>query len=305
MKMTIKLALNKLKLDHKYNIGNINELTHIELKRTYHIMALNYHPDKNPNSNTNVIFQEISDANSFLYNIINANTYNVDDNSTNEEIFDAPYTDLIINLLKMLLKPPDNDGVHKFQKKCIEFSSKIFDQLFDMVNIDVLEDIYKFIINNTMKFPEDTIDIIKNIINEKLKLYNIYIISPSLYNILNSEIFKLEINGDIICVPLWHQEMIYEKNIIKIQPVLSAGVTIDDNNDIHIQYADKFDNLLNLLNHNIHIIDVYSYKLDIHKLTFSKNQKYIFKNEGIPVINMIDIFDNKLKANVIVHICLE
>tara|TARA_B100000768_G_scaffold176148_1_gene188493 strand:- start:541 stop:1455 length:915 start_codon:yes stop_codon:yes gene_type:complete len=304
MKMTIKLALNKLKLDNKYSIGNINELTHIELKRTYHIMALNYHPDKNPDPGSNERFQEILAAYSFLSNIINSDT-NVPDNSTDEEIFDAPYTELIINLLTMMLKNPGNDSVHNFQKKCIEFSNKIFDQLFDTVNIDVLEDIYRFINNNTMNFPVETIDIIKNIIDDKLRLYNIYILTPSLDNILNSEIFKLEIGDETIYVPLWHQEMMYEKNIIKIQPVLTEGITIYENNDIHIEYSDKFENVLNLIKQDIETIDVYRYKLDIHKLSLKKNQTYTLKNEGIPVINSHDIFDNKSKANVVVHIRLE
>jgi hypothetical protein len=302
--MTIKQALNKLKLDHKYSIDNINELTHIELKRTYHIMALNYHPDKNPDSDTNAKFQEIVAAYSFLSNIINIDT-NVHDNSTNKEIFDAPYTELIINLLTLLLKNHTNDSVYNFQKKCIEFSNNIFDQLFDTVNIDVLEDIYRFISNNTMNFPVETINIIKNIIDDKLRLYCIYILTPSLTNILNSEIFKLEIGDDTIYVPLWHQEMIYEKNVIKIQPVLTPCITIDDNNDIHIEHSDKFENILELLKQDIETIDVYRYKLDISNLRFKKNQTYILKNEGIPVINTLDIFDNKSRANVVFHIRLE
>jgi hypothetical protein len=304
MIITIKQALNKLKLDHKYSIDNINELTHIELKRTYHVMALNYHPDKNPDSDTNAKFQEIVDAYSFLSNIINIDT-NVPDNSTNEVIFDAPYTELIINLLTMLLKNPANDSVYNFQKKCIEFSNKIFDQLFDTVNIDVLEDIYRFITNNTMNFPVETINIIKNIIDDKLRLYYIYILTPSLNNILNSEIFKLEIGDDTIYVPLWHQEMIYEKNIIKIQPVLTPGITIDEHNDIHIEHADKFENILELIKQDIETIHVYRYKLDICNIRLKKNQTYILKDQGIPLINTIDIFDNKSKANVVVHIRLE
>ena len=301
--MTIKLALNKLKMDHKYSVGNINELTYTELKRTYHIMALNYHPDKNPNSDANEKFQEIAAAYSFLCKIIH--TDNTSNNSIHEEIFYAPYTELIINLLTMLLNNPSNDTVDNFQKKCINFSNKILEQLFDTLNIDVIEDIYRFVTNNTMGFPTETINIIKTIINNKLRLYNIYIITPSLDNILNSEIFKLEIGGDIVYVPLWHQEMIYEKSIIKIQPVLPSRIAIDENNNIHIQYVDNFDNILQLLKQNIECIDVYNFKLDISNLRFKKKQTYILKNQGIPIINTVDIFDNKLSANVALHICLE
>ena len=70
--MKINSSLKKLNLNNKYNILNITELTNLELRKSYHIMALNYHPDKNKDDNAKEIFQEIADAYSFLYNIINS-----------------------------------------------------------------------------------------------------------------------------------------------------------------------------------------------------------------------------------------
>ena len=58
MRMNVQIALSKLNLDNKYNIKNITELTSVELKRSYHIMALNYHPDKNKEINAKERFQE-------------------------------------------------------------------------------------------------------------------------------------------------------------------------------------------------------------------------------------------------------
>ena len=78
--MNIQIALNKLKLNNKYNMQNITELTNVELRRSYHIMALNYHPDKNKDENAKEIFQEIGDSYSFLHNIINSNGYNIYEN---------------------------------------------------------------------------------------------------------------------------------------------------------------------------------------------------------------------------------
>ena len=101
MKMNIQIALNKLNLDNKYNIKNLTELTNVELKRSYHIMALNYHPDKNKEINAKERFQEIGEAYTFLHNIINSNINNIYENNTEEEIYDTPYTDLMINLLKL------------------------------------------------------------------------------------------------------------------------------------------------------------------------------------------------------------
>ena len=119
MKMNIQIALNKLNLDNKYNIKNLTELTNVELKRSYHIMALNYHPDKNKEINAKERFQEIGEAYTFLHNIINSNINNIYENNTEEEIYDTPYTDLMINLLKMLLTKQDSGEINKFQKKCI------------------------------------------------------------------------------------------------------------------------------------------------------------------------------------------
>ena len=303
--MNIQIALSKLNLDNKYNIKNITELTNVELKRSYHIMALNYHPDKNKEINSKERFQEIGEAYTFLHNIINSNINNIYENNTEEEIYDTPYTDLMINLLKMLLSKSDSGEINKFQKKCIEYTNKLLDQLFDKINLNVLEDIYKFIVKNSMSLSEDMINIIKDIINKKLMKYNMYIISPSLENIINSEIFKLEIEEDIVYVPLWHQEMIYENILIKIQPILPDNITIDEYNNMHITYEERFINVLNLIKEDIKFIEINNYKVYLEELRLKKIQVVIFKNQGIPLINTNDIFDNKTKGNVLIHIHLE
>ena len=305
MKINVQIALNKLNLDNKYNIKNLTELTNVELKRSYHIMALNYHPDKNKEINAKERFQEICEAYTFLHNIINSNINNIYENNTEEEIYDTPYTDLMINLLKMLLSKPDSGEINKFQKKCIEYTNKLLDQLFDKINLNVLEDIYKFIVKNSMGLSEDMINVIKDVINKKLMKYNMYIISPSLENIMNSEIFKLEIEEDIVYVPLWHQEMVYENILIKIQPILPDNITIDEYNNIHITYEERFINLLNLIKEDIKFIEINNYKVYLEELRLKKIQVVIFKNEGILLINTNDILDNKTKGNVLIHIHLE
>ena len=305
MKMNLEYALVKLNLDNKYNKKNIIELTNIELKKSYHIMALNYHPDKNKEINAKERFQEIGEAYSFLYNIINSNVYNIYENNTEEEIYDTPYTDLMINLLKMLLTKQESGEINKFQKKCIEYTNKLFDQLFDKINLTVLEDIYEFIVKNSIGLSEDIINIIKNVINQKFMKYNMYIITASLENIINSEIFKLEIDEDIVYVPLWHQEMVYENILIKIRPILPDNITIDEYNNMHIKYNDKFINFLNLINQDIKFIEINNYKVYFDDLRFKKNQIILIKNKGIPLINTNDILDNKTKGDICIHIQLE
>lgn len=307
--MNINSALKILKLDNKYNNFNIKDLTQIELKRNYHVLALNNHPDKNNDINANRIFQEIEEAYSFLKNIIDNNKYNDyenDNSSTNTS--DIEYTELIISFVDILSKTMNTEEINIFHDKCIEYSNKLLDQLLDKVNINVLEDLYCFINNNTY-FSDKISNNIKNIIINKLKFYNIYIINPTLDNLLNSEIFKLEISNNsinnIIYVPLWHNEMIYEKNIIKIQPKLPNNITIDDNNNIHIKYINNFENLIAMIKIDISYLLIHNYKIPINELKFKKNQIYKLKNLGMPIVNNCDILDNKRKSDIYIHINLD
>ena len=305
--MNINSALKILKLDNKYNYLNIKDLTQIELKRNYHVLALNNHPDKNNDINANKIFQEIEEAYSFLKNIIDNNKYYNYEND-NSCTSDIEYTDLIISFIDILSKTMNTEDINKFHDKCIEYSNKLLDQLLDKVNINVLEDLYCFINNNTY-FSDKISNNIKNIIINKLKIYNIYIINPTLDNLLNSEIFKLEISNNsinnIIYVPLWHNEMIYEKNIIKIQPKLPNNITIDDNNNIHIKYINNFENLIMMIKIDISYLLIHNYKIPINELKFKKNQIYKLKNLGIPIVNNLDILDNKTKSDIYIHINLD
>ena len=53
------------------------------------------------------------------------------------------------------------------------------------------------------------------------------------------------------------------------------------------------------------IIDKYNLAIPLNELYFKKYQKYIFKNIGIPKINVNNVFENNNKANIIIHIYLE
>ena len=325
--MNINKAINILELSSKYNSKNITELTQQELKHTYHILALNYHPDKNKNYYAKEKFQNVQNAYSFLNKLI---TYNIDINSNfdddndndndndnnNNEIYSTPYTELVINLLKLLLKNFENNEIKKneidkFQQKCIDYSFKIIDKLFDKINVSVLEDLYKFINNNNIfNYSLETLNFFKEIIKKKLIKYNIYIINPGLDSIFNSEIFKLEIsNGDYIYIPLWHSELIYEENIIKIEPILQNNIGIDINNNLHYNYCSTFENLVQLIHNNINYINIkinnIDFKLPISSLYFKKQQMYVFKKVGIPIANPNDIFDNNIKGNIIININLQ
>jgi hypothetical protein len=144
-------------------------------------------------------------------------------------------------------------------------------------------------------------------LQDKLSKYNIYILTPNIGNLLNSDIYKLEINNEIIYIPLWHNELNFENNIIKIDPLLDSNISIDIDNNIHYTYINTFTNIIDLLNSNATItidIENHIFNILISNLTFSKYQIYSIKNQGLSKINTNNILDNTYKSDIICHIYL-
>jgi len=356
--MNITNALKILKLNNKYNINNILDLTSYELKKTYHIMALLYHPDKDNSKCATYNFQKIKDAynylNHFIQNDINdindndindINDNDINDNNINKN--DSNYNNLIINFINLLIKNYTksnkeinelNDlneineielNIKKFKKDCIDYSYKLIENILDKLNIDLLEEIYIMLNNKTLINYNITnnkaIELIKSILLKKLKDYNIFIINPVLKNLLNSEIYKLNIennnndnnnnngndinNNDEVYLPLWHSELNYNNNIIKIYPILDENVKLDNDNNLIINYNNSFTNIQNYINNyevpyfEI-IVEHLNLMIPLKELKIAKYQKYIFNNIGIPKINTKDIFDVTNKGNIIINIVL-
>ena len=318
MKHNIKNSLILLKLDNCYNLDNINKLTLEELRKAYHVMALNFHPDKNLHENANQQFQEINSAYKFLETYIkNIETTYTDSNDNNDNkdcLYErSSYINLINSFLDLILKNINtnkchNNDIYNFHNQCINCSIEIFEKLITNLNINVLEDLYNYINNYSNDSKYEIIDKFKNIMKKKLENYNIYIINPNINNLINSDIYKLVIDENIVCIPLWHNELNYENNIIKIEPILDKTIKIDKCNTIHYYYKNNFENITKMVRNNEIIqINIVNIKLEIDpcNLKFISNQYFTFRNIGIPIINLDNIFDNFKKGGIIIEVILE
>jgi hypothetical protein len=101
--------------------------------------------------------------------------------------------------------------------------------------------------------------------------------------------------------------MKFENNIIKIEPLLDDTITIDEHNNIHYTYYNKYSNIIDLVNAKSNIfIDLadQTIEINISDLKFSPYQIYIVKHKGIPKINTLNILDNTHKADIYFHIHL-
>ena len=327
--MKISDAISTLNIKN-YTITNIQHISYNELKKHYHIQSLIYHPDKNSNNeNATLTFQNINCAFLTLKELISNDTISNDtisnDTISNDTISnDESYNNLLINFINYIVNYYSNTNVlnsNSLEDLKIEANkhlTKFLETLFSNLPLIILEDIYALLIkfnNNINKClvhnsnTNNIINNIKKIIVIILEKNDIYIINPNISNLINSDIYKLNIANEYVYIPLWHNELAFENAIIKIYPILDSNITIDSNNNIHYTYNNKFSTLLeNIANDNNSItisINNTNYSININILKISKYQTYIIENQGIPKINNNAILDNSIKASIIFHIHLE
>lgn len=314
---------------------NLNTISLYDIKKKYRFLSLKYHPDKNLNNNTTKNFQEISEAYKYMELFIKErdNKYNNDKN--NYDIFDIfennPLNkifnnfDTIINNIKssnfnnIFFDKNDNQyekSNHDNYNKS-ENINNIFSLLYAIIkNTKLLECIdYNISIDiiNILKLYSKELGVTVEKINEleeivnKCKSIKIINLIPSINNLINFDLYKLEYNNDIYYIPLWHHELIYEFDnhnlLIKINPKLDDNITINDNNDIHINITENIINIFNNKKIDIHIGNK-KIVLETEKLKIKDKQIYIIKKEGIPIINNTNIYDTKEISNIVLHLNL-
>lgn len=308
-------ALKILNLNKKYNIYNIENLDIQELKKYYYIAALNYHPDKNIDNDTSDIFKEINDA--YLYLKLYIENNYIKDNLKNHDTdkdTDLNFVTLLVSFINLLSMNEMNDvniinNFNKFKSDCIDYSNNILINFIDKLNINIIEDLYNFLINNKININDKFREILKDILIKKLEKYNIFLLHPNLKNLFENDLYKLNINNEIVYVPLWHRELIYDNNLIKIQPILEENLYIDNDNILNYNYYLKYKDIIDKIRKNITEIIVTIHNLiiniPIYELYFRNYQIYQIKNKGISKINNDNIFDTNIKCNINIHIFLE
>ena len=318
MKISDAIAILNIK---NYNITNIQHISYNELKKHYHIQALLYHPDKNSNTeNSTLIFQNINCAFRLLKGLISehdlsANDLSSNDLSANELNNDDSYNNLLINFINNVINYYNNNNnvlnLEEIKLEADKHLTIFLETLFSNLSLIILEDIYLVLakFNTSSLLTNKIVNIIKKLIISILEKNAIYIINPTISNLLNSDIYKLTIANEYVYVPLWHNELAFENAIIKIYPLLVSNVYLDSSNIIHYTYKNKFSTLLENIANNVNsliiTIDNNIYSIAINNLKLSKYQTYILENQGIPVINSNNILDNSVKSSIIFHIYLD
>ena len=319
-KMNIQMALDELEI----SLDNI-ELTKIDheyIKKKYHKLALKWHPDKNNDLFAKEKFQKISEAYDYLSNelyILNDDT-NATNATANANANDfVSYKDILGNFISSLLKGAYSDVLTTIIKEISLGYEKItlvyLRTKFETLDKQKAIELYKLLYNykDILYISNDILEFVSLIIKERYKNDRVFILKPTLKDMIDHNIYKLYIDNDLYIVPLWHNELYFDapdgsEIIVLCQPILPTNISIDENNNIFYEkYIKMDDDLLDLIKNNkcvsINLEDKW-FSIPLNKLYLKEEQLYRFKCQGISQICEKEIYNIDIKADIIVKIIL-
>ena len=308
--MNYKTALEILEIDmfeKKYSDINLEYL-----KKQYHKLALQNHPDKNGNTKeSKEKFQAINEAYEYLKREINFNEQGEKSTTTS-----TVYVDILQSFLSEIFDGKYNDKFYEIIKKIIV--KKIPNKLFKELNKEMAFDIYNFLskYKNILHINQELLDSLMEIVYKKYEdVMEYYKLNPSIDDLFENNVYKLYVNEQLFLVPLWHNELYFESSevnnfkeiIVSCEPELSKNIKIDENNNLVVKIEFNLNDLLNLILNDGKIffnIGKKELSIPVNKLYMKLNQYYRIKNEGLSKINENDIYDVSNKSDIIVNITL-
>ena len=289
---------------------NYNEITPEFVKKQYRKMALQYHPDKCGNTpESNLKFQQIHEAYEVLQReMIKDKNINV---APNEHV----YNDILQLFMKSVLNGKYNDIILKIVTTIVLGCKQISVHIFDNVDKENCMRIYQFLSENRLMFhlSKEILDNVREMVIKKYDDVQVYKINPRIDDVLDNNIYKLNVNNRLYLVPLWHNEVYYfddlDKEILVVmcEPQLEEHVSIDEDNNIHVITKIYLIDIGNMLNNKTNVIvkiGKKEFSIPINELFMKKQQYYTLKNQGISRIKPVfdDIAD---KSDIIINILLQ
>lgn len=282
------------------------------LKHRYHKLALQNHPDKNCNTiESKERFQFINEA----YNVLKREISIINgDNCSSDSIpttVNTGYLFILHLFIDSLLQGKYNDIISSMIKDIVSGTKKISFKLFENMDKERAVIIYNLLFKYKaiLHIEQELLDEIQVIILEKYKDIQIYVLNPSITDLFENNIYKLELDNKLYFVPLWHNELYFDgKNgdiIVKCIPDLPENIIIDENNNLIITV--RFSFTFSLLSENVKTISIgnKSFDVPIAELLCKRIQTYTFKKQGISKICEKDMYSIGDLSDIIIKIVFE
>ncbi len=327
--MTWQLALDELEIWET----EVPTMDPEFVTKKYRKLALKWHPDKNKDPTATDKFQQINEAHNYLLRELafhkdkdgndgnDENDGNEDDEEDDEKKEDSQryihiLRDFIMSLVKgaykeILLSIVNDLATLKYEDTLMYIKSK-FEHMDKQTAIDMYQLMYKY--KDLIYISNDILELVSLIIKERYHNDRVFILKPTLKDLMDHNIYKLNVDDQVYLVPLWHQELYFDapngssEIIVLCQPKLPTHVLIDEtNNNIHTEMTLLASELLPLLQqHDFPMIRVHvgdkSFPIPLNKLYLKEEQFYTLPGQGISRIVEKDIYHTQTKSDIIVKI---
>jgi hypothetical protein len=305
--MDLNKALDILEIDKKIYGTELS----LQIKKQYHKLALQYHPDKNGNSHESCEkFKEIGEAYEYAKSMVEDSME--EESNEKRENTAKEYGNLLKTFIESIFKSEKTEYVMNMIMEIVIGCKKITWQLFESLDKESTLHVYSFLskYKNILYIREDILEAIKEITLKKYAKDEVYILNPSLDDLLENRVYKLEVREKIYYVPLWHDEVYFDDDmekekkeiIVKCIPELPNHMYINDNQDIIINLEIPF--TFSLLEEKSKVVFVgkKSFEIFFHELCIQRSQLYVFHRCGISKVFEKDIYNIEERAAIVFRI---
>jgi len=134
------------------------------------------------------------------------------------------------------------------------------------------------------------------------------LLTPDINDLLDDNIYKLEIVDETLYIPLWHHELYFDVSnndlIVRCEPELTQNMFIDANNNLYCNVIKNIKDIMKVEEFHVNIgKHKFGVKVSSLKIT-DKEQTYIIRNRGILKINENHMYATNKRSDIILKIKL-
>jgi hypothetical protein len=316
--MTWQLALDELEIWET----DVPTMDQEFVTKKYRKLALKWHPDKNKDPNATDKFQQINEAHNYLLRELafdrdderDERDERDDKEKENPHLYVNILSDFIMSLVKgtykeILLSIVNDIATLKYEDTLLYIKGK-FEHMDKQTAIDIYQLMYKY--KDLIYISNDILELVSFIIKERYHNDRVFILKPTLKDLMDHNIYKLNVDDQIYLVPLWHQELYFDapnessEIIVLCQPKLPTNILLDEtNNNIHTEMTILASDLPHLFQNepilSVHVGDKW-FPIPLNKLYLKEEQFYTLPGQGISRIVEKDICHIHTKSDIIVKI---